>query len=496
LRKTGIGRRAGRKRASGGFCGSRTTRVTRVLGRVVDFKPLQQHKGWVQQPTSAQDVPRSQEGHAGSLTTLATRCAPSSTSCHSPQGTRRRKAGSIALKLAAPSAHSQCNVSGVCVLGCALSAPACTAEPAWLAEADGRRDRARSAPMCMLEHKSAPACLRLPHYTPSACRSAALPPPLPPPRRAGQPRRAARPARAMCSADGEAQSSRDAAQPGHDAAQPGGVAGAAAGSGRLPAQLLGGVPGFSDAGAERFSVAVIGDLHLEPAQMGGFHVAREQLREAVGAADERGRAPAARVVQLGDLGGYEHAPGAARRGGAAPPACEATSVLGGAWSAWRTCARAPAACSAPRQQRLRYCQGPTRLPPLLVGSLACAAACTAAPGHAGPCLPSPRRSDGHRACARLAGALQSSGTGSSTRPSVLWPPAPRERSARARRLASVLPRRGRLPRRLRRRAARAGRGQPRPGGRRVRDRRCQLGGMGAGARPHARVRAAPCACTA
>lgn len=86
LRKTGIGRRAGRKRASGGFCGSRTTRVTRVLGRVVDFKPLQQHKGWVQQPTSAQDVPRSQEGHAGSLTTLATRCAPSSTSCHSPTG--------------------------------------------------------------------------------------------------------------------------------------------------------------------------------------------------------------------------------------------------------------------------------------------------------------------------------------------------------------------------------------------------------------------------
>lgn len=82
-----------------------------------------------------------------------------------------------------------------------------------------------------------------------------------------------------------------------------------AGSG-LPAHLLGGVPGFSDAGAAAFSMAVIGDLHLEPDQMGQFRAARAQLRQAV-EADGGASGPAApRVVQLGDLGGYEHEPGA------------------------------------------------------------------------------------------------------------------------------------------------------------------------------------------
>ena len=85
--------------------------------------------------------------------------------------------------------------------------------------------------------------------------------------------------------------------------------GSEAGSG-LPAHLLGGVPGFNDARAAAFSMAIIGDLHLEPDQMGQFRAARSQLRQAVEADGGTSGPVAPRVVQLGDLGGYEHEPGA------------------------------------------------------------------------------------------------------------------------------------------------------------------------------------------
>ena len=58
----------------------------------------------------------------------------------------------------------------------------------------------------------------------------------------------------------------------------------------------------------------MGDLHLEPAQLPLFHTARRQIRTALrhGSGDELADGlmpPGARVVQLGDLGGYTNAPG-------------------------------------------------------------------------------------------------------------------------------------------------------------------------------------------
>jgi len=56
-----------------------------------------------------------------------------------------------------------------------------------------------------------------------------------------------------------------------------------------------------------YSISILGDLHLEPAQMHLFEQARQQL---VTAMSEAGAVlPGARVVQLGDLGGYAHRPG-------------------------------------------------------------------------------------------------------------------------------------------------------------------------------------------
>ncbi len=63
----------------------------------------------------------------------------------------------------------------------------------------------------------------------------------------------------------------------------------------------------------------MGDLHLEPAQMPLFHAARRQIRTALrrGAGEEEQLADGlmprgARIVQLGDLGGYSNAPGSRR----------------------------------------------------------------------------------------------------------------------------------------------------------------------------------------
>ena len=66
--------------------------------------------------------------------------------------------------------------------------------------------------------------------------------------------------------------------------------------------------------AREFSMAIMGDLHLEPAQMPLFHEARRQIRTALRRSAGQQLAdglmpPDARVVQLGDLGGYTNAPG-------------------------------------------------------------------------------------------------------------------------------------------------------------------------------------------
>lgn len=58
-----------------------------------------------------------------------------------------------------------------------------------------------------------------------------------------------------------------------------------------------------------FSVSVLGDLHLEPAQMHLFHEARQQLVVAMDQPSSSNGLSDARVVQLGDLGGYQHRPG-------------------------------------------------------------------------------------------------------------------------------------------------------------------------------------------
>eukprot|EP00878_Enallax_costatus_P036396 GHUV01040868.1.p1 GENE.GHUV01040868.1~~GHUV01040868.1.p1 ORF type:complete len:116 (+),score=24.91 GHUV01040868.1:244-591(+) len=67
---------------------------------------------------------------------------------------------------------------------------------------------------------------------------------------------------------------------------------------------------FSSSHGGHYSLSVLGDLHLEPAQMHLFHEAREQLLAAMSAAEQQNSQ--ARVVQLGDLGGYNHKPGQPR----------------------------------------------------------------------------------------------------------------------------------------------------------------------------------------
>lgn len=63
-------------------------------------------------------------------------------------------------------------------------------------------------------------------------------------------------------------------------------------------------------------MSILGDLHLEPAQMHLFHEARQQLVSAMTSPGDHNSSSSsgtgltgARVVQLGDLGGYKHRPG-------------------------------------------------------------------------------------------------------------------------------------------------------------------------------------------
>lgn len=59
---------------------------------------------------------------------------------------------------------------------------------------------------------------------------------------------------------------------------------------------------------DTLTLAVMGDLHMDPRNMGSFISARSQLVAAL--SDGEGRPlPAARVVQLGDLGAYATQPG-------------------------------------------------------------------------------------------------------------------------------------------------------------------------------------------
>ena len=63
--------------------------------------------------------------------------------------------------------------------------------------------------------------------------------------------------------------------------------------------------GLSDCTADKFSIAIVGDLHLEQKGMKTFHRARQQLKDVLSASSSG----EPRVVQLGDLGGYSEKPG-------------------------------------------------------------------------------------------------------------------------------------------------------------------------------------------
>ena len=63
-------------------------------------------------------------------------------------------------------------------------------------------------------------------------------------------------------------------------------------------------PTYRCRSVDSFTIGVIGDLHLEPGNMQLHEAARQQfVRQLAGA----GRG--ARIVQLGDLGGYNSRPG-------------------------------------------------------------------------------------------------------------------------------------------------------------------------------------------
>ena len=97
--------------------------------------------------------------------------------------------------------------------------------------------------------------------------------------------------------------------------------------------------------ADTFAVAIMGDLHLEPAQMHLFEEARAQLAAAVTA----GGTAAPRVVQLGALMGGR------ARGRPAPCQAAAPAAAAAAWPA-TCCARSSSANCTPRPRP------PTRRP--------------------------------------------------------------------------------------------------------------------------------------
>lgn len=62
------------------------------------------------------------------------------------------------------------------------------------------------------------------------------------------------------------------------------------------------------AGPDTLTLAVVGDLHMSPLEMGAFEEARRQLTSALCGPDGA-PLPGGRVVQLGDLGDYASKPG-------------------------------------------------------------------------------------------------------------------------------------------------------------------------------------------
>ncbi|KAK9802059.1 hypothetical protein WJX73_008858 [Symbiochloris irregularis] len=68
-------------------------------------------------------------------------------------------------------------------------------------------------------------------------------------------------------------------------------------------------PNFGDRSDQEATVAIVGDLHLEPDQMRLFHKARRQINDVLSDEISSKPLPSAGVVQLGDLGGYNHQPG-------------------------------------------------------------------------------------------------------------------------------------------------------------------------------------------
>lgn len=104
-----------------------------------------------------------------------------------------------------------------------------------------------------------------------------------------------------------------------------------------------------------YSVSVLGDLHLEPAQMHLFHEARQQLVSAMSQAPDSSQGlDRARVVQLGDLGGYKHRPG--QSGWSVLLLFKkAEGVVCSSWVCWHhTTTRRPSLCTW-------ECRGVTRL---------------------------------------------------------------------------------------------------------------------------------------
>lgn len=69
--------------------------------------------------------------------------------------------------------------------------------------------------------------------------------------------------------------------------------------------------GFADENTERFKIGIMGDLHLEPDSqfMEIFETARHQLRDYLGVTGEGPPPKGARIIQLGDVGGYKARPG-------------------------------------------------------------------------------------------------------------------------------------------------------------------------------------------
>lgn len=57
---------------------------------------------------------------------------------------------------------------------------------------------------------------------------------------------------------------------------------------------------------QAFALGVVGDIHLEPDQMHLFYKARDQLHTSL---QSKLVQASSRLVQLGDLGGYNHDPG-------------------------------------------------------------------------------------------------------------------------------------------------------------------------------------------